>query len=258
MEKKLELYKSDDVILQTLQLSKSFPGVVAVNKVDFKVYKHEIRGLIGPNGAGKSTFLHLLMAKEKPTSGKIFFNGHDISNKRINKVVNAGIGIKFQITNVFNEKTVFENLQLALMAKESLGLLLFSRKDRYFEKVESLAKNISLEKKLDYQVKGLSYGEKQWLELAMVLALEPELILLDEPTSGMSSEEAMKTADLILRIRKGRNIAFVIVEHDIEFIKKVADTLSVLHQGEIIVEGFPSEIEDNQKIKEIYTGGIQP
>jgi ABC-type uncharacterized transport system ATPase subunit len=246
----------NDFLLETENLTREFPADIAVKEVNFKVHVGEIRGLIGPNGAGKSTLLHLLIGREKPTKGKVRFKGRNIVRKRVYDRVKLGIGIKFQITNVFEDQTVRDNLLLAAQEKTRYRKIAKSKIDRKIaETIEFLAEAVMLREKLGVIAGELAYGEKQWLEIGMVLASEPELILLDEPTSGMSKEETEKTGDLIRRIKgiKKEN-TFIIVEHDIEFIKSLCDSITVLHQGQIVAEGVSKEIEENSLVRKIYLG----
>jgi urea transport system ATP-binding protein len=240
-------------ILKTYGLTKDFGGVRAVNNLNFTLEKGELRCVIGPNGAGKTTFFDLVTGFVRPTKGRIFFKGKDITGKHPHEISRLGIGRKFQITSIYTELTTRENLiipvQLAVHGKP----FLFKRvSEAVNEKVDEILEMIELKSKSDEKASSLSYFEKQRLELGMVLASDPELLLLDEPTAGMSVEETRKTAELIKKIAKNRSV--IIIEHDIQFVKQMGTKISVMHYGSILAEGSFEDILADKKVVEAYFG----
>jgi branched-chain amino acid transport system ATP-binding protein len=231
-------------LLETRDLNVRFGGVHATRDVNFTLAEAELRCVIGPNGAGKSTFFKLLTGQVKPTSGQILFRGQDISNMQPHQPARLGIGIKTQVPCLFNGLSVWENVWLA--ARRVNTPQQTERVTRVtLERVGMLAYR-------DATVGLLAHGQRQWVELAVVIAPDPPLILLDEPAAGMSDAEVTRTAELILEINQRH--ALVVVEHDMSFIRKIARTVTVLHQGAIIREGAPDRIMSDPLIQQIYLG----
>lgn len=238
-------------LLEVLSVTKKFSSLTAVDNATLVINQNEIVGLIGPNGSGKSTLLHTICGRTFASEGKILLEGSDITNKAPQLRAMAGMAIKFQLARIYLEKTVKENLLISLQAKESIWNQLLSRTLKSFEqKILSLAEEFQLEDYLNEPAKSLSHGQQQWLEIAMAMASNPILLLLDEPTAGMSPKERADTAILIKKA--STKCGILIVEHDLDFIKEICNRISVLHQGNIIATGIPSEIENDPKVKEVY------
>ncbi|MGE3876405.1 MAG: ATP-binding cassette domain-containing protein [Parvibaculaceae bacterium] len=233
-----------ECVLQTRGLEKRFGGVVAISSVDFNLKQRELRCLIGPNGAGKSTFFKMLTAQLKPTTGQILFEGIDITHAQPHQVSQMGIGIKNQVPDVFNNLTTRENISVAANSRHS--------KPRAAAISAEVTERLGLTGLVDRLVGELAHGQRQWVELAMVVALEPKLILLDEPAAGMTADETNRTAELIREVNK--TAAIVVVEHDMQFIKQIAHTVTVFHQGRVLVEDTMENIQGNELVREIYLG----
>ena len=238
-------------LLEVISVTKKFGALTAVDKASIFINQNEIVGLIGPNGSGKSTLLHTVCGRTIATEGQILLQGLDITKQDPQDRAIAGMAIKFQLARIYLEKTVRENLLISLQAKESIWSQLRNKSLAKFEdKIISLADEFQLTEYLDEFAKSLSHGQQQWLEIAMAMASEPILLLLDEPTAGMSPKERADTAILIKKASKKCGV--LIVEHDLDFIKEICDRISVLHQGNIIATGTSAEIEKDPKVKEVY------
>ena len=238
-------------LLEVNSVTKKFGALTAVDKASIFINQYEIVGLIGPNGSGKSTLLHTVCGRTIATEGQILLQGLDITKQDPQDRAIAGMAIKFQLARIYLEKTVRENLLISLQAKESIWSQLRNRSLAKFEdKITSLADEFQLTEYLDEFAKSLSHGQQQWLEIAMAMASDPILLLLDEPTAGMSPKERADTAILIKKASKKCGV--LIVEHDLDFIKEICDRISVLHQGNIIATGTSAEIEKDPKVKEVY------
>ena len=238
-------------LLEVISVTKKFGALTAVDKASIFINQNEIVGLIGPNGSGKSTLLHTVCGRTIATEGQILLQGLDITKQDPQDRAIAGMAIKFQLARIYLEKTVRENLLISLQAKETIWSQLRNKSlAKYEEKITSLADEFQLTEYLNEFAKSLSHGQQQWLEIAMAMASEPILLLLDEPTAGMSPKERADTAILIKKASKKCGI--LIVEHDLDFIKEICDRISVLHQGNIIVTGTSAEIEKDPKVKEVY------
>jgi urea transport system ATP-binding protein len=244
---------STDYLLAIEELTVSFDGFKAVDNLNLYVDKDELRVIIGPNGAGKTTVLDMICGKTKPTSGSIKFRNRELVGMAEHKIVHAGVGRKFQTPSIYENLTAFENLEVSFPKGRSvLGCIGFRRTPDVIERINEVAKEIGLEECMDMEGAYLSHGQKQWLEIGMLLMQEPELIMLDEPVAGMSPAEREQTAKLIKRITKGRSI--IIIEHDMEFVSSIADKVTVLHLGKLLAEGTMSEIKTNPKVVEVYLG----
>ncbi|MEB3355745.1 MAG: urea ABC transporter ATP-binding protein UrtD [Synechococcales bacterium] len=242
-----------DVVLSVKDLQVVFSGFRALKGVNLEVGDREIVTIIGPNGAGKSTLLDAIVGKSPVASGHVYYHGRDITNKSPYEIARMGIGRKFQNPNVYNELTVFENILLAL--KGAHGIL-----DSITDKLtrgkkakigEVLERTGLLEKAFD-KVSSLSHGQKQWVEIAMVIAQDPSVVLLDEPTAGMTADETYMTGEIIKSIANDHSL--VVIEHDMEFVKQIAQRIVVLHQGETLAEGSVQEVQTNPKVIEVYLG----
>ncbi len=231
----------------------SFNGFRALDGLDFRVAQGELRCLIGPNGAGKTTALDLICGKIKPIEGEILFGGVRLNDLEEHEIARAGIGRKFQVPSVFKELTVRENLEVAYCKKTGVfaNAFRFGRRPET-EGLEKLALLVGLQDELKTRAGHLSHGQTQWLEIALLLAQNPELILMDEPTAGMTVQETRKTAELFDRLR-GRH-TLIVVEHDMGFVKEIGDQISVMHQGKLLAEGTAREIEQHPAVREAYLG----
>jgi len=247
--------KTNDVILETHDLVKEFKGFVAVNQVSLRVRRGEIHALIGPNGAGKTTFFNLLTKFLIPTSGKILFNGIDITRERPAQTARRGLVRSFQISAVFPHLSVLENVRVAL--QRGLGTSFhFWKSDRSLDvlngRAYELLREVDLEAYADEQTVSLPYGRKRALELATTLALEPELMLLDEPTQGMGHEDVHRVTQLIRKVAAGRTI--LMVEHNMKVVSSIADTISVLQRGAVIAQGAYPVVSADPRVMEAYMG----
>ncbi|HVE23520.1 MAG TPA: ABC transporter ATP-binding protein [Acidocella sp.] len=233
-------------VLQAMALHKRFGGVVAANAVDFSLMQGELRCVIGPNGAGKSTFFTLLCGIQKPDSGRILLNGHDVTKLEPFRRVRFGIGLTFQSNRTFRMMSVSENLETARRGSMAADALHFRMALVAF----------GLADKLDLPTSRLAHHEMQWLEICMALGRAPTVLLLDEPTAGMSPAETMRTADVLKELNRA-GLAIVVVEHDIAFVRAVAQTVTVLHQGAVFAEGTVDEITAREDVRNIYLGKVR-
>jgi urea transport system ATP-binding protein len=242
-----------DYLLAIEDLTVSFDGFRAVDQLNLYLDQDELRVIIGPNGAGKTTVLDLICGKTKATAGSIKFRNRELVGLAEHQIVRAGIGRKFQTPSIYENLTVFENLEISFpRGRNVLGCLTFRRTPDVTAQIHKVADEIYLSEFLDMEGAFLSHGQKQWLEIGMLLMQEPELLMLDEPVAGMSPAEREKTAKLLQRICKGRSI--IIIEHDMEFVSRIAHRVTVLHLGKILTEGTMEEIQSNPKVQEVYLG----
>jgi urea transport system ATP-binding protein len=240
-------------LLQVEGVTVSFDGFKAVDDLSLYVEAGEIRAIIGPNGAGKTTLLDLISGKTRPTVGKVQFGGLDLIHMREHEIVAAGIGRKFQTPSVYESLSVFENLEMSYPGSRNwFGAWLFKRTKEVVAKVESVAELMGLADELHTNAGTLSHGQKQWLEIGMLLIQEPKLMMLDEPVAGMSVHEREKTAELLPILGKGR--AVVVVEHDMDFVARIAHRVTVLHQGKLLAEGSMDTLQKDPKVIEVYLG----
>ncbi|MFC7238237.1 ABC transporter ATP-binding protein [Saliphagus sp. GCM10025317] len=255
-----------DPILRTEGLVKRFGEFTATDHVDLELEHGEFRSLIGPNGAGKTTLFNLISGALPVTEGEIYFAGRDdeeptaITSLSPAERVRRGIGRSFQISNIFGGLSVRENVRLAVQSvnREEIGLLesLFRPTDRYDEitaETEHILERVGLESVADVTANALAYGDRRRLEIGVVLATDPELVLLDEPTAGMSVEETRETIDLIQDVLVDQTL--LLIEHDIELVMELSDRISVLNRGELLAEGTPDQIASNQAVQDAYLGG---
>lgn len=238
--------------LEMKRVSVVFSGFRAVNDVKLSIEEGELRVLIGPNGAGKTTIMDMITGKTKPTSGSIWLDGKNITGLSPHKIAeDFKIGRKFQGPNIFVNMTVFENVEVALRGHNSLlKTFTYKRTPEIKRKIEDILSQINLLEYKDFVASSLSHGQRQWLEMGMVLAQDPKVILLDEPTSGMTAEETFKTGEMIKTVMKGKTI--LVIEHDIDFVKQIAQKVTVLHHGEILAEGTYEEITKNPEVVRVY------
>ena len=241
------------LLLSVENLVVSFDGFRAVDGLNLYVEHNQLHGVIGPNGAGKSTLLDAICGKNNPASGSIRFKDHELTKMSEHEIVLSGVGRKFQTPSIYEELTVFENLEISLPKDRNVfGSLFWKRDDEVIGKIMTVAEDIFLSGLLDTQAGLLSHGQKQWLEIGMLLIQDPELLLLDEPVAGMSVSERQKTAELLKRIRKDRSL--VVIEHDLKFIEDIADRVTVLHQGKWLSEGKMEHVKNDPKVVEVYVG----
>ena len=240
-------------VLAVEGLTVSFDGFKAVDDLSFYIERDEVRAIIGPNGAGKTTVLDLVSGRTKSSKGSVKYNGLELTRLSEHRIVRAGVGRKFQTPSVYESLTVFENLEMSYpKGRGALSAWAFRRTPEVIEKVHEIAEVIDLTAKLHQSAEQLSHGQKQWLEIGMLLIQEPMLMMLDEPVAGMSVGERERTAELLKRISKGR--ALLVVEHDMEFVAKIADRVTVLHQGKWLAEGKMETVQQDPKVIEVYLG----
>lgn len=248
-----------EIILETRKLRREFGALVAVDDVDVKVQARTLHSIIGPNGAGKTTFFNLLSGNLKPTAGQVFFKGADITRLPVYKTAHLGIGRSFQISNIFPNLTVFENIRLAAQALGKDNFKMFSTGRRFGQYVQRAAEVIEL---VGLQSEGhdlartLPHGAQRKLELGMILAPDPELLLLDEPTAGMASEQVPELMQLIGEIQKAGQKTVMLVEHNMNVVMSASDRISVMHQGAVLAEGTPEEISGNESVQSAYLGQL--
>jgi urea transport system ATP-binding protein len=241
------------ILLAVEDLTVSFDGFKAVDGLNFYVEENQVHVVIGPNGAGKTTLLDMICGKTRPSAGSIRFKDMELAQMIEYQITRAGVGRKFQNPSVYEDLTVRENLDISSPDKRGLFTCLFSRRDKALEQeVERTAELIFLKDQLGLKAGLLSHGQKQWLEIGMLLMQRPELLLLDEPVAGMSAGEREKTAGLLKRIAQGR--AMVIIEHDMEFVKAVADKVTVLHQGKTLAYGSMDQVQNDPQVIDVYLG----
>lgn len=242
-----------DFILSVEDLTVSFDGFRAVDDLSFYVDPNEIRVVIGPNGAGKTTVLDLICGRTRATSGSIKFRNRELTRLSEPDIVKSGVGRKFQTPSVYTDLTVFENLEISYPAGRNVfGCLAFKRTPEIVADIEKTAERVFLFDLLYEQADSLSHGQKQWLEIGMLLIQKPELLMLDEPVAGMSVTERRQTATLLREIAKEHTM--IVIEHDMQFVAEIADKVTVLHQGKILAEGSPESVKNDQKVIEVYLG----
>jgi urea transport system ATP-binding protein len=242
-----------ELILSVEGLTVSFDGFKAVDDLSFYVDKNELRVVIGPNGAGKTTVLDLICGKTKATKGSVKFKDTELTKLSEHAIVRAGVGRKFQTPSIYENLSVFQNLELSFpKGRGVFGCLMFERTADVVNRVNEIATEIGLQESLQLEAGLLSHGQKQWLEIGMLLMQDPELLMLDEPIAGMSVRERELTAELLKRISRDRSM--IIIEHDMEFVRKIADKVTVLHQGKVIAEGSMDKVQADPRVIEVYLG----
>lgn len=244
--------------LRTEHLSKHFGDVVAVDDVDFTLPRGEIRSIIGPNGAGKTTFFNTIMGRLSPTEGKIILDGDDITDESEEYRPHAGIARSFQSNELFVELSVFENIRViaqhAQTGSSKLDLFRTGR-DVAADRAEEILTSIGLDHIRDDVAKNLSHGDQRRLGIALALATDPDILLLDEPTSGMSQGESIETTEVIEQIHDEYDLTLIVIEHDMDVVRSLSDRITVLHEGSILTTGTPEEVQDNEAVQEAYLGG---
>ena len=256
---KMEGAMTTEIILETKNIRKQFSGLVAVDDVSIKVRKNSLHAIIGPNGAGKTTFFNLLSGNLEPTSGKVIYKGQDITHQPVHRTIHFGIGRSFQITNIFPNLTVFENIRLASQALGSDNFKFWqasSRFKKYEERTWNVIETVGLKERAQTLARTLPHGDQRKLELGMILAPDPEVLLLDEPTAGMASEQVPELIALIQGIQKQGNKTVMLVEHNMNVVMSVSDAITVMHQGMVLAEGTPAEIAANKEVQTAYLGGL--
>ena len=240
-------------ILQIDSLTVSFDGIKAVNDLSLAVDQDELRVIIGPNGAGKTTLLDMICGKTRPTSGSILFKGQDLRRLAEHQIVRAGVGRKFQTPSVYEDLSVIENFEISIPQGQGVfGSLLFRRTPSVRSRIEHVAEQVFLADALRRKAGQLSHGQKQWLEIGMLLIHDPQLLLLDEPVAGMSAREREATAELLDRIARGRSL--IVIEHDMDFVRSIARRVTVLHQGRVLSEGSVAQVQSDPRVVDVYLG----
>jgi branched-chain amino acid transport system ATP-binding protein len=251
--------KKVTTLIETKDLTITFGGHTAVDGVTISVPQNHFKSIIGPNGAGKTTFFNLLSGQLSPSKGSILFKGKDITQFSPTKRTREGIGRSFQITNVFPNLTVLENVRLAVQSQAGLRYKMFSHYKKYKafeEKAIQWLNLVLLDDKKDSLAKNLAHGEKRKLEIAMLLALETEMLLLDEPTAGMSLEEVPAILEVIKKIKDQGNRTIILIEHKMDMILDLSDSVMVLFNGRLLADGTPKEIMQNETVQSAYLGGL--
>ena len=245
-------------IIETQNLTIRFGGHVAVDHVNLQIPPYVFKSIIGPNGAGKTTFFNMVSGQYRPTDGRVFFKGKDITPLSPDLRTKLGIGRSFQLTNVFLSLTVLENVRLAIQSERNVGFnfwknyLHFSEfEDRAYELLEM----VLLDTKWNVPASSLTHGEQRKLEIAILLALEPEVLLLDEPTAGMALEEVPSILEILRNIKDKKNKTILLVEHKMDVLMALSDSIAVLHEGKLIADDTPEAISKNQEVQEAYFGG---
>lgn len=244
-------------VLCTRNVTVDFDGFKAIQNLDFQMKQGEIHFLIGPNGAGKTTLLDVICGKVKPIRGEVVFKEEiELTKKQEHEIVRCGVGRKFQAPAVFGGLTVFENLELSLKQNRGLFSSLRAKLTRgEQETIEQKLVMIDLQDRANDKAASLSHGQKQWLEIAMLVMQEPELLLLDEPVAGMTKTETEKTGELIREIAKTRSV--LVVDHDMEFVRKFSNKVTVMHEGRILCKGTMTEVQEDPRVAEVYLGRRQ-
>ncbi len=240
-------------VLTVENLTVSFDGFKAVHNLSLSVNERELRVVIGPNGAGKTTLLDMICGKTKPTSGSIRFRDIELTSMQEYEIVRAGVGRKFQNPSIYEDLTVAENLEISIPQSHGVwASIVFRRTAAVRARIGEIAEQVNLQKHLQRKSGLLSHGQKQWLEIGMLLMQEPELLLLDEPVAGMSPREREQTAELLRTISLGKSL--VVIEHDMDFVKSIASKVTVLHQGRLLSEGRIEEVQADPRVIDVYLG----
>lgn len=248
-----------ETILETRELRREFGALVAVDDVSMRVETGALHSIIGPNGAGKTTFFNLVSGTLRPTRGKVLFKGEDITSLPVYKTIHRGIGRSFQITNIFPNLTVFENVRLACQSEGRDSFRLFRshrRFTRYMERTAEVLEQVGLTARAAQFARTLPHGDQRKLELGMILAPDPEVLMLDEPTAGMAAEQVPELMALIKLIQDQGHKTIVLVEHNMNVVMSVSDKITVMHQGAVLAEGTPAEIATDQQVQTAYLGTL--
>jgi branched-chain amino acid transport system ATP-binding protein len=244
-----------DMVLETKGLTRRFGQFTAVNAINFSVVEGDFHSIIGPNGAGKTTFFDLIAGRIRPTKGEIIYQGESITDRSEEQRAAMGISRVFQITQLFNELTVMENLKLAAQSRYQNLSPLAKRDDAIADRSHELFDRLDLDADQTTIVQTLSHGEKKRLEIGMSLATDPDLLMLDEPTSGLSGKDSDDVMNLIDRLSEGLTV--LLIEHDVDIVLDYSDVVTVLHQGSLIAKGTPEEITGSDMVQEVYLGGYE-
>jgi branched-chain amino acid transport system ATP-binding protein len=250
---------AEEALLETRQLRREFGALVAVDDVDLQVKPRTLHSIIGPNGAGKTSLFNLLSGNLAPSSGQVFFKGQDITKLPLHRTAHLGIGRSFQITNIFPSLTVFENIRLSCQAlgKDNFRLLRsYTRYRSYIDRTVEVLELVGLTAEAMLPARALPHGAQRKLELGMILAPDPELMLLDEPTAGMASEQVPELMALIQSIQEAGEKTVMLVEHNMNVVMSVSDTITVMHMGAVLAEGTPEEIAANAEVQTAYLGEL--
>ena len=249
----------NDVIFEAVNLSKQFGALVAVDNVSIQVRKNSPHAIIGPNGAGKTTLFNLMSGNLKPTSGRVLFKGRDITRQPVHRTIHFGIGRSFQITNIFPSLTVFENIRLAAQALGHDNFKFWrsaARFRQYEERTWEVIAKVGLQERAHTPARTLPHGDQRKLELGVILAPDPEVLMLDEPTAGMASEQVPELIALIQEIQKSGNKTIMLVEHNMNVVMNVSDAITVMHMGKVLAEGPPAAIAADKEVQTAYLGGL--
>ncbi len=247
------------ILFETQNVTKAFGALVAVNDVSLQVKAQSLHSIIGPNGAGKTTFFNLLSGNLEPTSGTILFKGQDITDHPVHRTAHLGIGRSFQITNIFPNLTVMENIRLAAQALGKDNYKFYrpsSAFPSYEERAWEVMERVGLTKRADTLARTLPHGDQRKLELGMLLAPDPEVLLLDEPTAGMAAEQVPELIELIQQVQQTGQKTVLLVEHNMNVVMSVSDYITVMHLGAVLAEGTPAEISANETVQEAYLGQL--
>lgn len=250
---------TDEIAITTRHLTKYFGSLAAVNDVNINIQRNTLHAIIGPNGAGKTTLFNLLSGNMKPTRGEIFYKDMDLTQQPVHRMIHHGIGRSFQITNIFPNLTVYENIRLASQALEKQKYNIIRKAEQLKEstiRTRQVIARVGLTNQAENLAKNLPHGDQRKLELGMILAPDPEVLLLDEPTAGMAAEQVPVLIDLIQEIQKTGKKTVVLVEHNMNVVMSISDKITVMHLGKILVEGKPSEIAANEEVQTAYLGGL--
>jgi len=245
-------------ILETKGLYHDFKGLEVLFDVNLEVKEGERHAVIGPNGAGKTTLFNVITGTYQPRRGQVFFKGKEITGARPHELTRIGMGRSFQITSTFNRLTAFQNIRLAVLSKRGIRFQMLRKVDRMEDitrETDEVLKRINLDRERDMPAGVLSYGKHRSLEISLALATDPDLVMLDEPTAGMSRDETHYAVELIRRLTEGKTA--VIIEHDMDVVFSLADRITVLHYGQILATGPPVEIRQNQAVKDAYLGELE-
>lgn len=243
------------MIFRVEALRKSFGGLLAVNGVNLALEKGELRAIIGPNGAGKTTLFNLITGYLRPDSGRVFLNGEDITFRPPHYIASRGLSRSFQRTNIFRKMTTFENVQVAILSHQRKSLnLLYPANKLVREETLDILQRVGLSDYAGWISSTLSHGDQRRLELAITLAGKPELLALDEPTSGMVSKERLEIMELIRKIAREQGLTVLFIEHDMDVVFSISDKITVMHYGSVIAQGTPDEVRQNEEVRKAYLG----
>lgn len=248
-----------EIIFETRGLRKEFGALVAVDDVSIKVYKNTLHAIIGPNGAGKTTFFNLLSGNIEPTSGHVIYKGRDITHQPVHRTIHYGVGRSFQITNIFPNLTIYENVRLASQALGKDNFKFWqaaSAFKNYDERTWEVLEKVGLKDRAYTLARNLPHGDQRKLELGMILAPDPEVLLLDEPTAGMAAEQVPELIALIQEIQQAGDKTVMLVEHNMNVVMSVSDRITVMHLGRVLAEDTPAKIAANEEVQTAYLGGL--